>query len=97
MIRYWTKDYLVLPLKYLYDVKHADKRHLSFLDNIPDVSLCLYLLFYEADQQVFFMNYWVGDLFSSDRMVYVVKKGLNPQLRTNPTGLAQAFSLRLDS
>ena len=35
----------------------------------------------EADHQVFFLNFWVGDLYQNDRMVYTVKKGLNPQLR----------------
>ncbi|MCJ1352291.1 MAG: hypothetical protein MMC33_002275 [Icmadophila ericetorum] len=65
LVRYWDKDYVILPLKYLIDVKHADKKHLSFNDSIPDV---------------FFLNFWVGDLYQNDRMVYTVKKGLNPQL-----------------
>lgn len=57
---------MILPLKYLADVRRAKKEHLNFLDSISDV---------------FFIYNWVGDLFKSNRMVYAVIKGLNPQLR----------------
>ncbi|OCL14896.1 cytochrome P450, partial [Glonium stellatum] len=64
-LRYWGKQYLVLPPKYLADIKRADKDHLSFFDSISDV---------------FFMYNWIGDLFKSSRMVSVVTKGINPIL-----------------
>lgn len=65
-MNYWQKDYLVLPVKYLPDVRRASREHLTFVDTIADV---------------FFMYNWIGDLFKSNRMVFTVMKGINPQIR----------------
>lgn len=65
-MRYWSKDYLVLPAKYLHDVRRAPKEQLSFTDTISDV---------------FFSYNWHGDLFKSHHMDSAVAKGMNPQLR----------------
>lgn len=54
-----------MPPKYLPELKNASWRHLSFFTNISDA---LYL------------HTTVGDMYQSERMVNVVKKGLNPQL-----------------
>ncbi|KAI3326358.1 cytochrome P450 [Xylariaceae sp. AK1471] len=64
-IRYWSHDYIILPEKYLKDLKTARKDHASFSESIQDV---------------FFLRSLVGDLFKTDRMVYTIKKGLNPHL-----------------
>ncbi|RYP49413.1 hypothetical protein DL768_004886 [Monosporascus sp. mg162] len=40
-VRYWQKDYLILPVKYLPDVRRANRDHLAFLDTISD-TLFLY-------------------------------------------------------
>jgi len=65
-VRYWQKDYLILPTKYLPDVRRASRDHLSFVDSISDV---------------LFLYNWVGDLFKSSRLVFAVIKGVNSQLR----------------
>lgn len=57
---------MVLPVKYLPDVRRAHRDHLAFLDTISDV---------------LFIYNWIGDLFKSNRMVFAVIKGVNPQLR----------------
>ncbi|KAJ8069755.1 hypothetical protein OCU04_000178 [Sclerotinia nivalis] len=64
-MNYWGQEYTVLPPKYLNDIKRAERHHLRFFESVKDV---------------FFLKYWIGDLFDSDRMVYTVKKGLNPHL-----------------
>ncbi|KAK8044771.1 membrane dipeptidase [Apiospora rasikravindrae] len=64
-VQYWGREYVILPTKYLQDLKGSNKDHLSFFKSIQDV---------------FFLKYWVGDLFQTDRMVHMVKKGLNPHL-----------------
>lgn len=58
-----------MPAKYLADLRTARWGHLHFFRNISDA-----LFLYKT----------VGDLYTSpvaDRMVDVVKKGLNPRLR----------------
>ncbi|KAI0401578.1 cytochrome P450 [Xylaria palmicola] len=64
-IKYWSHEYIIMPAKYLKDLKTARKDHASFSESIQDV---------------FFLRSFVGDLFQTDRMVYTVKKGLNPHL-----------------
>ncbi|KAH6666347.1 cytochrome P450 [Halenospora varia] len=67
-VRWWAHDFLIMPPKYLKDVRGAAAGHLSFFDNI---SHALHL------------HTSVGDLYtanSAQRMIDVVKKGLNPQL-----------------
>ncbi|PVI02659.1 cytochrome P450 [Periconia macrospinosa] len=66
-IRYWRQKYLILPPtpKYLSDIRRATREHLNFFDAINDV---------------FFQWRWTGNLFSSDRMVFVVMKSINPEL-----------------
>ncbi|KAF2687355.1 cytochrome P450 [Lentithecium fluviatile CBS 122367] len=66
-IRYWAQKYVILPptTKYLSDIRRASREHLSFFDAINDV---------------FFQYRWTGNLFSSDRMVFVVMKEINPEL-----------------
>ncbi|KAG9230925.1 cytochrome P450 [Amylocarpus encephaloides] len=67
VVRYWGKPYVILPAKpeYLSDMRKADRAHLSFIDNMSDL---------------FFLYNWVKDLFTSERMVYVIIRGLNPNL-----------------
>ncbi|OAL00888.1 cytochrome P450 [Phaeosphaeriaceae sp. SRC1lsM3a] len=68
VVRWWARDYLVMPPRYLNDVRGANSRHLNFFYSIGEA---------------FHLHTSVGDLYSassSQRMVDVVKKGLNPQL-----------------
>ncbi|KAF2265001.1 cytochrome P450 [Lojkania enalia] len=68
VVRWWAKDYLILPAKYMADIRTAGWEHLSFFRNINDA---------------LFLHTTVGDLYTSpeaERMVNVVKKGLNPRL-----------------
>ncbi|OCL06610.1 cytochrome P450 [Glonium stellatum] len=65
LISYWAHDYLVLPLKYLTDIRLADKAHLSVNHAISDV---------------FFLWSWNKDLFQGGRLPMMVTKGLNPNL-----------------
>jgi hypothetical protein len=37
VVRWWAKDYVILPAKYLVDLKGADWSHLNFFQNISDV------------------------------------------------------------
>ncbi|KAI0388401.1 cytochrome P450 [Xylariaceae sp. FL0594] len=62
---YWRQEYVILPAKYMRDLKTAHRDHLSFFETVQDV---------------FFLRSFVGDLFQSDRQVCTVKKGLNPHL-----------------
>ena len=36
-LKYWSNDYLVMPARYMTEVKGAHKDDLSFLHNISDV------------------------------------------------------------
>lgn len=65
LVSYWAHDYLVLPLKYLPDIRRADKAHLSLNHAISDV---------------FFAWSWNRELFESERLSMMVIKGLNPNL-----------------
>jgi aspirochlorine biosynthesis cytochrome P450 monooxygenase len=65
LVQYWQKEYMVLPAKYLPDVRRAARDHLTFLETISDT---------------FFLYNWVGDLFSSQRMAFAIIKGVNPEL-----------------
>ncbi|CAJ2504433.1 Uu.00g118270.m01.CDS01 [Anthostomella pinea] len=86
-VRYWQRDYMVLPSKYLPDVRRAGRDHLAFFETISDVM---------------FLYNWVGDLFNSSRMTFSIIKGVNPQLPKLSHGMFQesllAFEeeLRLD-
>ncbi|KAI0157900.1 hypothetical protein GGR52DRAFT_180431 [Hypoxylon sp. FL1284] len=64
-IAYWGQEYVVLPAKYLSDLRHADKDHLNFFKSMGDV---------------LFLKFWIRSLFDTDRMVYTIKKGLDPHL-----------------
>ncbi|KAI1457505.1 cytochrome P450 [Annulohypoxylon moriforme] len=84
VVRWWANDFLVMPPKYLKDVKGAGWRHLSFFQNISNA---LYL------------HVSVGDLYTADssqRMADVVKRGLNPQLPHLTSGLMEEISFSLD-
>lgn len=37
IMKWWAKEYIILPPKYLDDLRRADKESLSFLTNISDV------------------------------------------------------------
>lgn len=39
-MKWWARDYIILPPKYLPDIKHADSDELSFLTNLSDVNQC---------------------------------------------------------
>lgn len=36
-MKWWTRDYIFLPPRYLPDLKHAGKSKLSFFKNLSDV------------------------------------------------------------
>lgn len=63
----WTKKLLILPPKYLADVRRADREHLQFQ---PAVS------------GMFFQYRWLGDSIKTEPNQIFVMKGINPQLRT---------------
>ncbi|KAF2014407.1 cytochrome P450 [Aaosphaeria arxii CBS 175.79] len=68
VVCWWARDYLVMPPKYLHDVRTADGTHLNFFHSISDA---------------FHLHTTVGDLYTartSQRMIDVVKRGLNPLL-----------------
>ncbi|KAI3326352.1 cytochrome P450 [Xylariaceae sp. AK1471] len=64
-VRWWAKDFLILPPEALQALRDADWVHLSFFRTISDA---------------FFLHTSVGDLYDSDKAVQVVRKGLNPRL-----------------
>ncbi|KAI1422003.1 cytochrome P450 [Xylaria sp. FL1777] len=64
-VRWWAKDFLILPPEALPALRDADWTHLSFFKTISDA---------------FFLHTSVGNLYDSDRPVQVVRKGLNPRL-----------------
>lgn len=78
LVRYWQKYYMILPAKYLPDIRRAGRDHLAFVDSISDI---------------LFLYNWVGDLFKSSRMVFAVIKGVNPQLRRYSSPVPEAVSL----
>ncbi|OCL14898.1 cytochrome P450 [Glonium stellatum] len=68
VVRWWAKDYIIMPSKYLTDLRTAGWSHLSFFRNINDA---------------LFLHLTTGDLYTSpisERMAEVVKKGVNPRL-----------------
>ncbi|KAI1653942.1 cytochrome P450 [Daldinia decipiens] len=70
VVRWWGNDFVVMPPKYLKDIRGASWRHLSFFESISN-SLHLEVS--------------AGDLYtanSSQRMVDVIKRGLNPRIQT---------------
>ncbi|CAI6334460.1 unnamed protein product [Periconia digitata] len=77
VIRWWSRDYLIMPPKYLFDLRAAGWTQLHFFRNISDA-----LFLYKT----------VDDLYTSpvaERMVNVVKKGLNPRLPYLTPGLME--------
>jgi hypothetical protein len=71
VVRWWARDYLIMPARYLADLRTSGWSHLHFFRNISD-ALFLYTT--------------VDNMYTSplaERMVDVVKKGLNPRLRKN--------------
>ncbi|KAF2789623.1 cytochrome P450 monooxygenase, partial [Melanomma pulvis-pyrius CBS 109.77] len=84
VVRWWANDYIVMPPKYLNDVRGASWRHLSFFENISNA---------------LHLHRSVGDLYtvdSSQRMVDVVKKGLNPRIPQLTTTLVQEIDYALN-
>jgi hypothetical protein len=66
-IHYWAKKLLILPPKYLDDIRRARRDHLSFQSAINDM---------------LFQYKWIGDGIRTELNQVVIIKGLNPQLRT---------------
>ncbi|KAM7191669.1 Cytochrome P450 [Rhypophila sp. PSN 637] len=64
-MRWWGLDYIFLPPKYLLDLKRAEAHRLSFFESLDEA---------------FSLEASVGDLYSSNLMVDVVRRGLNPRL-----------------
>ncbi|CAJ2504444.1 Uu.00g118380.m01.CDS01 [Anthostomella pinea] len=64
-VRWWGRDFLILPPKYLPSLRDADWAHLSFFRTISDA---------------FYLHTSVGNLYDSDATVQVVKRGLNPRM-----------------
>ncbi|RYP43672.1 hypothetical protein DL768_009790 [Monosporascus sp. mg162] len=64
-VRWWGKDFLILPPKYLPSLRDAEWAHLSFFRTISDA---------------FFLHTSVGDLYDSNATVQVVRNGLNPRM-----------------
>ncbi|KAI0392801.1 cytochrome P450 [Xylariaceae sp. FL0594] len=64
-VRWWAKDFLILPPEVLPALRDADWAHLSFFRTISDA---------------FFLHTSVGNLYDSDEMVQVVRQGMNPRL-----------------
>ncbi|KAF2690570.1 putative cytochrome P450 monooxygenase [Lentithecium fluviatile CBS 122367] len=67
VVRWWARDWLVLPPKYLRDVKHSNSESLSF---------------FRAIDEALGLHYSVGNLYHSQKMSEVIKKGMNTQLPT---------------
>ncbi|KAK4209711.1 cytochrome P450 [Rhypophila decipiens] len=66
LMRWWGMEYIFLPIKYLGDLKRADGHGLSFFESL---------------NEAFSLEASVGDLYSSSNlMVDVVRRGLNPRL-----------------
>ncbi|KAI1934180.1 hypothetical protein LOZ65_000093 [Ophidiomyces ophidiicola] len=67
VLNWWALDCLFMPPKYLDDLKKADFGSLSFFQSLSDA---------------FHLQSSVGDLYTTNTMIDVVKKRLNPQLPT---------------
>ncbi|KAM7192056.1 Cytochrome P450 [Naviculisporaceae sp. PSN 640] len=67
IMRWWGLDYIFLSPKYLPDIRKADGHRLSFFQSLNDA---------------FSLDAMFGNLYSSNLMVDVVKRGLNPRLAT---------------
>ncbi|KAK9772390.1 putative cytochrome P450 monooxygenase [Seiridium cardinale] len=65
VVRWWALDWLVLGPQYLPDLKHCESTSLSFFRVISDA---------------LHLNYSVDDLYHSEKMTDVIKKGMNTQL-----------------
>jgi len=76
LVEYWKKDYLVLPPRYLPDIRKAGEGHLVLVDAIADL---------------FFAYNWNEDLFKSNRLILAVVKGLNPQIRRYEVFVANVY------
>jgi hypothetical protein len=63
---YWTKKLLILPPKYLGDIRRAKRDHLSFQSAI---------------NEMLFQYKWLGDSIKTELNQAVITKGINPQLR----------------
>ncbi|KAI0886467.1 putative cytochrome P450 [Annulohypoxylon maeteangense] len=66
VMKWWAMDYVFLPPKYLHDLKRADTHELSFFENIS---------------KAFSLYASVDDLYSSELMIDIVKRGINTNLR----------------
>jgi hypothetical protein len=93
-MRWWGQDYLFLPKRYLIDLKTGGSEKLSFFKNISDVNAIFILpqaILIETwdftntrpltETQAFSLQRSVGNLYSDEIMISVVKRGLNPHLR----------------
>ncbi|KAM7211717.1 Cytochrome P450 [Rhypophila decipiens] len=65
LMRWWGLDYIFLPPKYLQDLERAEAHKLGFFASL---------------NEAFSLEASVGDLYSSNLMVDVVRRGLNPRL-----------------
>jgi hypothetical protein len=62
---WWSREYILMPPKYLIDFKRADSQDLSFFKNLSDA---------------FSLHSSVGNLYGTDIMVDAVRKHLNTHL-----------------
>lgn len=81
MMKWWAKDYVILPPKYLSDIKRADRHHLEFSKNLSDA---------------FSLESSVGDLYTTNIMADVVTQYLNPQLPLLIPSLADECDFAFD-
>lgn len=63
---YWTKKLLILPPKYLADLRRANRDHVSFQPGI---------------NHVLFQYKWLDGVIKTEMNQVVLLKGINPQLR----------------
>jgi aspirochlorine biosynthesis cytochrome P450 monooxygenase len=90
-MKWWALDYVFLPPKYLQDLKRAGAHDLNFFENISKVSAtrpsAKNLANAEAHitYQTFSLYASVDDLYSSELMIDIVKRGINTSFRESPS------------
>ncbi|PVI02660.1 cytochrome P450 [Periconia macrospinosa] len=80
-IIYWTKRLLILPPKYLGDIRRANRDHLRFQPAI---------------NEMLFQYKWLGDSIKTELNQAVIIKGINPQLPKLSGPLIEESEFALD-
>lgn len=81
VVKWWSLDNLILPPKYLPDLQRVRSENASFLKNFSDAVN---------------LQYSIGNLYESDRMGDILRKGLNPNLSRLTPLINEEIKLAID-